>query len=100
MLVASFVNRTITQPESRGCWMEPVRGLMALLQLRAFAASADAAPDQLVADRVPHQLGSRRSLLLEVVLTKNGTLWATGLFASTFWFLGSVARSANAGTTG
>jgi len=26
-------------------------------------------------------------LLLEVILTKNGTLWATGLFAGTCWFL-------------
>jgi len=80
-------------PVTRGHWMELRARLMPAYERLAAQLRAQALPVPTIrptnwariAFHVASGLGAL--LLLEVILTKNGTLWATGLFAGTAWFL-------------
>lgn len=94
-LLASIVRESdeLSQPESRGYWMELRARLMPAYealaaQLRARSLRAPTLRPtnwSRIGFHVSSALGAL--CLLEFILTANGTLWATGLFAGTFWFL-------------
>jgi dolichol kinase len=81
------------QPLHKGYWMALRARLMPAYERLAAQLRADSLPAPTlrptnwsrIAFHVSSALGAL--LLLEVILTPAGTLWATGLFASTFWFL-------------
>jgi dolichol kinase len=77
----------------KGYWMALRARLMPAYERLAAQLRADSLPAPTlrptnwsrIAFHVASALGAL--VLLEIVLTPAGTLWATGLFASTFWFL-------------
>jgi dolichol kinase len=80
-------------PPEKSYWMQLRARLMPVYeqiaaQLRAKSVSAPTLRPtnwHRIAFHVSSALGALA--LLEIILTKNGTLWATGLFAGTCWFL-------------
>jgi dolichol kinase len=94
-MLASIVRESdeLSQPESRGYWMELRARLMPAYealaaQLRARSLRAPTLRPtnwSRIGFHVSSALGAL--VLLELVLTKTGTRWACGLFAGTFWFL-------------
>lgn len=94
-MLASIVRETdeLSQPDSRGYWMKLRARLMPAYealaaQLRARSLRAPTLRPtnwSRISFHISSALGAL--LLLELILTPNGTLYATGLFAGTFWFL-------------
>jgi dolichol kinase len=91
-LVRSTPSETDGEP-SRSYWMALRARLMPAYERLAAQLRAEALPAPTlrptnwnrIAFHVASGLGAL--LLLELILTPRGTLWVTGLFAGTFWFL-------------
>lgn len=91
--LAQVVRESPAEPETRAYWMQLRARLMPAYERLAVALHAEnlAAPTlrptnwTRIAFHVSAALGSL--LLLEVILSHRGTLWATGLFAGTCWLL-------------
>lgn len=94
LAVLARESQPVPEAESpKSYWMELRARLMPAYERLAAQLRAQSLPAPTlrptnwarIAFHVSSALGAL--LLLEVVLTENGTLWATALFAGTFWFL-------------